>query len=135
MTKCVACNNRVKDWLRDDPVCAFTEGAFSNANWNCKTLGLLRELFLSLDDKKYPEINVTFNDSENYATVNVSNVDYFHTDEVAKEKEPPVLLIVMWYKNRGATDQLYLMFDNDDPRRPTEKEVVAIIEHFEKREK
>lgn len=115
--KCSACKDRPKFWKGSDPKCAFAHGAWSEDNWNCATVGLVRRLF---DDEHDGIVQHWANDQYTamICTQGVGIVDR------------PLSLWVTWYKSRGRTEQMWLLFDKRPPRRPTESELVEIAESF-----
>lgn len=129
--RCLACKTRVKDWKGDDPKCGFKNGAFDGSdNWNCGTVSMLRNLVeLAFYGESIPGIlTQRCENDQNYATLNLEEVDILHD-----ENQPnPVALWIGWYKSRGRTEGMYLMFENIPPRPPTERECVAIIKHYAK---
>lgn len=131
MIKCKACCEQTKDWNGDDPKCAFTTDVFSSDNWRCATVGKIRELVSS---ERHGSIltNLYGSDGQNYATVNTANIQVAKwSDEDGWETPNPVCLWIGWYKNRGATEGMYLMFENLPPRPPTEDECLVILKHYE----
>jgi hypothetical protein len=122
---CLACIAREKTWRGDDPKCAFTEGVFTRENYRCATADLIRDI-TEIEDN--PNIHRVFCESEErYATINVDDID------ALGEEGHPLALWVQWYKNRGGTQGMLLMFENAPPRPPTEAECVAIIEYYKKK--
>lgn len=115
--KCEACKTRVKFWKGDDQKCAFASGPeWSQDNWNCATTGLLRSLFD--DNSKLPEgVSHQWGDDQNTGMVCAQGL---------KSEDRPLSMWMTWYKSRGRTEQMWLMFDNKPPRRPTEAEIVAL---------
>lgn len=117
MSSCQDCKDREKDWEGSDPVCAFQRGEFDGDNWNCALANRVRSLctdYTWAEDEYYcclPILGVCAED----AFVNV-----------------PLCLFVNWYKNRGRTQAMWLMFDDEPPRVPSTTEVVAIVECYER---
>jgi hypothetical protein len=127
-TPCNACHVRGKTWNGDDPKCAFLEGPFSTTNWNCATVGEVRELAEREDDCR---IHHRRPENQNYATIDLMDFNVLpYEDEKGFIQAQPVCLWVGWYKSRGATEALWLMFETAPPRPPTEAECLAIIEHY-----
>lgn len=121
---CDLCKKRGKTWRGDDPKCAFENGVFSRDNWSCATIHALRDIVY--EGQKLPSgIDYQYCDDQKYATIKVSELDL---------DGHPYALWISWYKNRGATDALWLLFDDFAPRRPMESEVLAIINHYKTKE-
>lgn len=116
---CNLCMNRVKDWEGSDPVCAFD----SDDNWNCATLGLLRDLVYEGREKHPIGIDYRYCDDQKYATVKVDWID---------ELDGALALWVCWYKQRGRTDKYLLLFSDKEPRAATEQEIITIVEFYKR---
>ena len=125
MTKnCELCQARGKAWEGSDPRCGFLgdQGRFTPDNWSCATLGGLRDLVYEGAELP-PGVHYQYCDDQKYATVNVSNVD-------VDGNSIGLTLWVSWYKNRGATDAVWLLSDGQPPRAPTETEVLAVLAYY-----
>jgi hypothetical protein len=83
--KCKLCVERGKTWKGDDPVCAFESGTFAVENWNCATMGALRDLCKD---------STVYNDDQNAALL--CGADYDH-------------IVLLWYKSRGRTEGAYMV--------------------------
>jgi len=117
---CDACDKRGRTWNGDDPKCAFTDGTFGE-NWNCATVGAIRDICDEGQTDMPSGVDYRYCDGDNYATIKVDDIDL---------EGRPLALWVSWYKSRGATQAMWLLFDNDSPRLPTEKECVAIVDFY-----
>ena len=127
--QCAACKVQVKDWPGDDPSCNFTNGTFANVGWNCATTRMVRKLATS--DYSGITGSVHNGGDQNYITINTGDIEVAKwSDEDGWETPNPVCLWVGWYKNRGSTEGMYLMFENLPPRPPTEEECLKIVEHY-----
>lgn len=118
---CKKCLSRVKDWEGDDPVCGFERGEFHEENWNCATIAELRTV---LRDRPIPfpsGIDYVYSNDQIYATIQVDGVSGL---------DRALALWVTWYKTRGRTEGMWLLFDNKPPRKPTEKELLLVINHY-----
>lgn len=116
--KCTKCKDTPKFWKGADQKCAFSNGPeWSADNWNCATTGLIRRLFDGSEDGTLPEGVVL-------QWINDQNTGMICAQGIADDR--PLSLWVTWYKNRGRTEQMWLMFDNKPPRRPTEDELVRL---------
>lgn len=111
--KCLACQRRVKNWQGDDPKCAFAEGSFNADNWNCATVSYIRILSVSRTQHCANE--------EKFAAIDVTEVEGLGG---------AITLWVQWYKNRGRTQAMWLLYETDLPRAPTEEECLAIAKHY-----
>lgn len=81
MATCKACKARGKTWNGGDPKCAFPEGVFTEENWMCATMSLLRS---KVEDSAFAH-------------------DDHNTALIALDDNPRILLL-NWYKSRGCTD-------------------------------
>lgn len=115
---CKACEERGKTWQGSDPKCAFKENYFSADNWNCATASMIRRV-TEIEDKF--EINHVFTNDQNYCTI--------LTDDI-KGVGNAIALWVTWYKSRGRTEAMWLMYSDIPPRAPTEAECLAIYNHY-----
>ncbi len=113
---CKKCLERVKDWVGDDPACYFDSPA---RNWNCATVNEIREFCYEGQDLKQ-DIHYEYCDDEKFATFNIHEI------------EPYIgrCLYVAWYKQRGNTEALWILDDEETPRSPAEHELLAIIAYF-----
>jgi hypothetical protein len=85
---CKACNERGKTWKGDDPKCGFETEIFDPCNWNCASIGFLRDL---AEDRK------VYNDDQYCAIIPVPDTGEF--------------IVLCWYKSRGCTDSAIIMSD------------------------
>ena len=117
---CPACEDRGQTWKGDPPTCAFPDRQlFSPKNWNCATVGKIRDLVY--EGQELPAfIDYQYCDDQKYATVNISD------GEIAGF---PLALWVSWYKQRGTTDAMWLLFEHEPPRLPTLAEVNIILDY------
>lgn len=106
---CKLCRQRGKTWNGDDPKCAFV-GEFAD-NWNCATLNAIRDIPNGVDYQ--------YCDDRKYATIKTDGIDGLG-----------LALWVAWYKSRGNTEAMWLLFADEPPRIPTERELLAIIYHY-----
>jgi len=111
---CKACSDRKKTWVGSDPRCAFDGDEFGE-NWNCATVSKIR---LICDDDNTRGVDMVRCEDQNYATVKVGHIEGIDGD--------PLALWVSWYKRRGATDAMWLLFEDAPPRRPTEAECLLV---------
>lgn len=125
---CKACETRGKIWTGGDPKCGFLNGPFDGINnWKCATANHFRR-FADCDNGDNIHHRITSNNQQ-YLVIDVSDVDFPETlDEDDCVNPTPDALWVGWYKDRGRTEALWLMFDYLPPRAPTEDECVKILE-------
>jgi hypothetical protein len=124
---CKACQGRVKTWRGSDPKCAFTEEFFSNDNYRCVTVIKIRDLVHQHQSELPEGIQTHYTNSEQrYSTIDTTVIDFEKPDE-----ERPVCLWIGWYKSRGRTEGMWLMFENIPPRPPTEEECIRILKYYE----
>lgn len=114
------------------PTCAFTEGVFSPDNWNCQTVGKLRDLCYEGQEKMPAGVDYQYCDDQKYASI--------HIDDVwVDDKWIGLCLWITWYKNRGRTDDMWILnadkYNENPPRRPTEVECLAVIDYYQKKGK
>ena len=117
---CDACDKRGKTWKGDDPKCAFTGGKFGE-NWNCATVGMVRDICYEGQIETPAGVDFKYCEDNRYATLKVNDIEL---------EDRPLALWVSWYKSRGSTQAMWLLFDNELPRPPTEKECLAIVEFY-----
>ena len=98
---CRKCKERGKNWVGDEPVCAFESGKFSEVNWNCATMNELRD-----------KADVTWgNDDQNASIIPIENGQF---------------IILSWYKNRGRTEGAWII-DEGECKKLTIKEADKAI--------
>lgn len=119
---CAACRTRVKDWEGDDPTCSFPAGTFNRDGWNCATAGMIRDLVYEGQKPMPPGVDYQYCEDMKYATVYIDHLDI----------DGAMALWVAWYKNRGRTDAMWLLFSDQPPRPPTEDECVRIANAYDK---
>ena len=116
---CKACLERGKNWQGSDPRCAFPDnGVFTPDNWSCATLEKLRDFVYEGQASMPPRVDYRYCDDDKYATLCVHDLDGL---------DGALALWISWYKSRGATDALWLLFQDKPPRRPTEQELLTIL--------
>lgn len=113
---CKKCIERGKTWEGSNPICAFDR----EDNWNCATIGLLRDL---VDEGSNLPVGVDYQYCEDmkYATIKVDHID---------DLDGALALWVCWYKQRGRTDNFLLLFSDGEPRKPNEQEILTIVEFY-----
>lgn len=118
---CERCNKRGKTWQGADPKCAFLKGPFGTDNWNCATASCIRTIAEVLTKHEFVHLQYLDSD-ERFATIVVEHI---------KGLGGAMTLYVNWYKNRGKTTGMWLMFDGGNPRPPTEAECNLIIQAYD----
>ena len=125
MRNCLACEARIKEWNGDDPNCAFPNGGtFDKRNWNCATLGELRELLYDRQDlwafsRRSNDLSTLYVDLYDLGIPTEDGEDHLHSGDAH-------VFWMSWYKGRGSVDAAFLISD-DGSRYPTESDLVAII--------
>lgn len=116
---CEKCNCE-KTWTGSDIICPFEKGEkFTSDNWNCGIIGEIR-LLCDIDiNNKDSRIYARFCDDQWYATIDISKVDI-----------RGLCLFVSWYKNRGRTEAMWILDENNVPRVPTFSELEKIIKFY-----
>ncbi len=126
--QCKACQTRGKVWNGADPKCSFAGEAFNGDGWNCATANLIRDLCEKEGDLRIHHLCV---EDQHYATINTVDFNVLPVkDEKGYLRAQPVCLWVGWYKQRGRTEAMWLMFDASPPRCPTEEECLKILEYY-----
>lgn len=129
---CKACQARGKTWNGADPKCAFLSGPFDGGyGWNCATANDVRELCEREGDFR---IHHCREENQQYATVSILDFNILPKNDKGYMQSQPVCLWVGWYKQRGRTEAMWLMFENYPPRKPTEAEVLAILQFYAPKE-
>ena len=125
---CKRCLERGKTWKGSDPKCAFESGVFSSNNWSCATALAIRELFDEKDDHRIMHCR---EENQNVALLSTTEFEILPLkDEKGWRIPQPTSLWVGWYKSRGCTEGMWLMFETDPPRQPTEEECLKILAHY-----
>ncbi len=102
-----------------DPIkCAFSskDGLFSNNNWCCETASKLREL-------------VEYNDRDDNrsASIGVLRIPEHNSDADDNDGIQQGYIVASWYKDRGKTGQMWVMWDDDEPQRLNLKTVEFVL--------
>lgn len=106
---CKYCISRGKTWNGDNPRCAFEQFRFSNNNWNCAAMNILRDLaeehgfFYKLNDE----------------SIGVVPLECGY-------------IILTWYKDRGCTGNAIFMVDDEQPRKINIDDVEDAINFYNK---
>ncbi len=118
---CAACLARGKTWEGSDPVCAFEGGQYATPNWNCATVGMIRDIAYEGQHPMPRGVSYQYCEDQKYATIRCDEISLPYGDELA--------LWLTWYKSRGGTDQMVLL-GADGFRAPTEAECLTIAAHY-----
>jgi hypothetical protein len=130
--ECQACKTRGKTWNGADPKCGFREGPFTGDNWNCALANEIRDLAEREGDYR---INHQCEENQHFATISLLDIDTLpRENDKGFMNSQPTCLWVGWYKSRGRTEGMWLMFENVPPRPPTEEECRTILNAYEKKE-
>jgi len=116
-----------KSWDGDDPNCGFdADGVYKTPNWNCGLVNRIRYLVYEGREESPVEVDYQYCDDQKYATINVNDVDF------GGDAGGPLALWLTWYKNRGATEDMWFLdYGGEPPRKPTRDELLSIVRHFE----
>lgn len=113
---CKACQERVKNWNGDNPICSFPKGGeFDFNGWNCATANKIRDLTGQDEPSSYADYR--YCDDQNYSTIKIDQIEEINA----------LALWVTWYKHRGRTEGMWLLSQNEIPRKPTEADCITII--------
>jgi len=108
-------------WEGDAPICYFDN---PKRNWNCATINAIRDIVYEGQEEK-DGVHYEYCDDEKFATINIDAVDDSYQNHIGR------CLYVAWYKQRGKTEALWILGgEEDEPRNPTEDELLAIINHY-----
>jgi hypothetical protein len=120
---CKMCSERGQTWRGSPPRCGFGEdGKMVEENWNCATINAIRDICYEGQNDMPPGVDYRYCDDQKYATIDLHRMDGLD--------DRPLAMWVTWYKSRGETEGVWLMFDDQPPRRPTEAECLSIIDHY-----
>ncbi len=119
LVMCDACTKRGKTWNGSEPNCAFKGGRFGE-NWNCATANLIRDICFEGQELPH-EIDYQYCEDQKYATIKVDHIEL---------DDSPLALWVSWYKSRGSTDAMWLLYEKAQPRKPTEAQCLKIISAY-----
>lgn len=101
--ECILCRTTpVPDTYSSERICGFKEdGSFNPDNWNCETLKAYREKAYELEDN-YVRSIIRKNNGQSFITFVVDHDDK-HID----------FLCMGWYKNRGRTENLFMLSESE----------------------
>jgi hypothetical protein len=118
---CGLCEKRGKTWNGSEPQCGFDTGVFGD-NWNCATVNAVRDICYEGQELLPSGVDYQYCEDQKYATINIDHIEI---------DGRPLALWVSWYKNRGRTDAMWLLFDDKPPRKPTEAECLAVVAAYQ----
>ena len=104
---CILCERRGKTWQGSNPTCAFKDGTFSPDNWNCATMGTLRDL--------------------------ADLFDMSHRcgdDSIGIVPFEGAFIVMAWYKSRGKTDRAYALGIYGEPKSVSTQDAHMAIRQF-----
>jgi hypothetical protein len=122
--KCKRCGHE-KTWQGDDPKCPFQTGEIFGGNWNCGIINEIRNICEIAEEGIDYRLQYQYCEDQKYVTI---KTDCIENDD----EDLGLCLFVSWYKNRGATDAMWLLDHNSIPRKPTYQQLAIIIEYYEK---
>lgn len=121
-TDCPLCGQK-KDWSGDTPNCPFADKKSPfGENWMC---GIIRDIRALCEREMDYRIHQQYCDDQYYAIIKVDELEMAADDN-------SLCLFVTWYKSRGATDGMWLLSNQHEPRVPTYEELETIIKHYSK---
>lgn len=138
-TKCrldEAYQNPTSSWAeeaRPDHKCAFdNEGrVFSPENFQCQTAMAIRDLYHGEFGPGFFARNI---DDEMVMMIPVHDIKGLGLPPDGQDDlglaPQPLFLYVGWYKMRGRVEQMWIMCDSGEPRRPTEDECLLVLHHY-----
>lgn len=115
MPKCAKCVERGQTWSGSPPVCWWETDSHRD-NWNCATVNEIRDLEGSAC------ADYRFCDDQKYMTIMIDGVEL-------DGGRSPLALWVSWYKQRGRTDEMWLLYYAFPPEIPSESDLLAILAH------
>jgi len=109
-----------KEWSGSDIECCFQDSTiFSQQNWNCGIINEIRDLCRKAIDEEDYRMAHQYCEDQHYVTIK--------TDDIG---EIGLCLWVSWYKQRGATEAMWILNEEDPPRQPTFDELVEIVNYY-----
>ena len=120
MKQCHECKKRGKTWNGSDPICAFKNLEFSNDNWNCATINIIRDLI----DSDFHAGCFGFRDDMDNASIGVI--------PLPSKCDESGYLVMTWYKERGRVGMAIIVNDDDNPKPLTRKTASQIIKYYSK---
>lgn len=130
--QCAACRTQVQTWNGDPARCAFEQGTFSPENWNCATVARLRRYVYEGQTEMPARVDYRYASDEKFATVNIHDLPGLPELPDGEPGAPLALALwVAWYKDRGGTDAIWLLDSSGQPRVPSERELLHILDHLE----
>lgn len=120
-TKITACEkcNCTKFWQGDAITCPFQNSDNFADNWNCGLISKIRQICELAMDGKDHRLHYQFCEDQKYVTINTANIPAMG-----------LCLFVSWYKNRGKTEAMWILDEENVPRVPTFNELNTIANHY-----
>lgn len=99
--------SRGKTWEGSDPKCAFSEFSFSDNNWNCAAMNILRDL---AETQGYSR-------RVNDESIGVVPLEHGY-------------IVLVWYKERGRIGNAIYMVDGEELRQITIEDVNDAVSFY-----
>lgn len=128
LTECKKCG-RTKTWSGDDITCPFQDNDKFGENWNCGIITKLREICYKIESGlvNIPETMFSYSEQDKFvilSTYDILSQNYY---------PHPVCLFMSWYKDRGETTSMWLLFsENEMPVLPTYQDLELIVNYYDK---
>lgn len=116
--KCVKCGH-VKNWSGDLITCPFQDSNKFGDNWNCGLIDKIRDLCDLAMQGKDNRLHYQYCDDQKYVTIKTDDIE-----------DMGLCLWVSWYKSRGQTDAMWLLYDYAKPKEPTFEELNTIVKYY-----
>jgi hypothetical protein len=84
--------------------CAFESRTFDSNNWQCQTANELRDI-----------MDWTDRDDLRAASVGVIRIPEYGAEDNETDNIQQGYLVATWYKDRGTTGQMWVMWDDEPP--------------------
>ena len=118
ITSCQKCGH-TKTWNGDDILCPFQTSTEFIDNWKCGIISQIRDLCEAGIDKQDNRFHHQSCDEQHYVTI---NIDFLN---------PALCLWISWYKQRGAIDAMWILSEQEPPRKPSFGDLEKILKHYE----
>jgi hypothetical protein len=115
---CKECKSRGKTWQGDDPKCAFNSEEFNSNNWNCATIGILR----NIAQERLVAGAFDWRDDDNNESIGI--IPLPEIDEIRG------YLVLTWYKERGQTGGAVIVCGEEKPAKLTIDIAQKVIDHY-----
>jgi hypothetical protein len=122
MKECKRCGHK-KTWSGDDIKCPFQNSDKFGDNWNCGVIGEIRNICEHAEEGVDYRLHYQYCEDQKYVTI---KTDCIENDEI----DLGLCLFVTWYKSRGRTDAMWILDEQNPPRKPTYQELELIIKYY-----